>query len=304
MLGSQAATLAFVAVGSLSAIIWDILSNIALDFYILCNFSVSTTIVVYFVSRFASLVAFVLVSILSTQSMENCSRMTEVLSWMMAASLSSTTLLFFLRLRGIYADKPYVIAFFFMSWIAIVVGCIVGTRSKSEMRGENGGFVNHGYCISGPIDLFPLITAMSTIPMINDTLTFAAITWRLVRMSEHDNSDLRKSLSTLVLGRYLPALSRALLKDGQVYFLSTVTLSFLSTTLYYVEGSPHTFSAGLVFPNIALMNLMGCRIFRNTKIGLRALVDNSEDTNYVSQPIAFRSNTVNTVSSPTRVSEA
>lgn len=137
-------------------------------------------------------------------------------AWMMSFSLSLTTLLFFLRVRAIYADRQYVVSFFFILWIGVIAGCVVETQVGGVATIKNTP--SQGYCISNPINILSLVTTMATIPMVNDTLSFCAVTWRLMHNSQVDRS-FQKGIKVVIFGRYLPAFSRALLIDGQIYFL-------------------------------------------------------------------------------------
>ena len=71
-------------------------------------------------------------------------------------------------------------------------------------------------CLSSVVH--PFLLAATIIPLINDTLVFVAITWRLSRNS-YDAYTLRSGIRSLVFGDYLPVFSRVLLLDGQAYYL-------------------------------------------------------------------------------------
>lgn len=106
------------------------------------------------------------------------------------------------------------VGFFFVVWLGVVAGCIVGARevANNETSGQNP------YCISDPVDMVSVVTSMSTVPMANDVLSFIAVTWRIIQNSFVETT-FKNGFRVIVFGRYLPAFSRALLKDGQFYFL-------------------------------------------------------------------------------------
>jgi hypothetical protein len=111
---------------------------------------------------------------------------------------------------------------------------------------------------------------------VYDTLVFIAITWRLVRDGTHcglnNNNNTRKkggsSPWSFIFGKHLPAFSRSLLQDGQVYYLSTVGLAFMSVIFITIESIPAVYRSAIGIPNIMLINVMACRVFRNTKFGI------------------------------------
>jgi hypothetical protein len=67
-------------------------------------------------------------------------------------------------------------------------------------------------------DIDPFVASTTIIPVINDTLVFLAITWRLSRNS-YTRLTLKDGFRFIVFGDYLPVFSRALLQDGQAYYL-------------------------------------------------------------------------------------
>ncbi|KDR82167.1 hypothetical protein GALMADRAFT_152929 [Galerina marginata CBS 339.88] len=265
-LGSQLINVTFIYAGTLGAIIWDILSNINADYSLAKYLPKSLPVAVI-----TTLATFTFGAIVITQPMKNCSVTVYGLSWMFTLLLSSTTLLFFFRVRAVYMDKKYVIAFFFLSWLGVVAGCIAETQSGGPAW-SSIPYPSNPYCLGDPINLLTLVTTMSTAPMANDVLSFCAITWRLMQIS-HVETTFKSSIQVMLFGHYLPAFSRALLRDGQVYFLCTVSLAILSTATFFVPGVPRIVSIAIVYPNVAIMNLMGCKIFRDTKLGLSTLSD-------------------------------
>ena len=62
------------------------------------------------------------------------------------------------------------------------------------------------------------------IPLIYDTLVFLAITWRLSRNSyDPGPNTLESGIKFLIFGDYLPVFSKALLRDGQAYYLLAIS---------------------------------------------------------------------------------
>lgn len=93
------------------------------------------------------------------------------------------------------------------------------------------------------------------------------------------------TLKYVVLGEYLPAFSRALLQDGQVYYLCvlllpsrkislifldksvSVTSNIVVVILTWVKGAPIAYRLMFTVLNVALTNMMACRVYRHTKFG-------------------------------------
>jgi hypothetical protein len=122
-----------------------------------------------------------------------------------------TSLFFFFRIQAVFDKNPWIIAFFAGLWLAVVAGSLVFVVGVST--------VNIGptkYCMSGGVK--PYAAATAAIPLINDTLVFLAITWRL-SCNSYALHTLQHGIRTLVFGDYLPMFSKAMLQDGQAYYL-------------------------------------------------------------------------------------
>ena len=72
------------------------------------------------------------------------------------------------------------------------------------------------FCVTS--DVKPFAAAAFFIPLINDTLVFLAMTWRLSRNS-YACRTLEHDVRVFVFGDYLPMFSKAMLQDGQAYYL-------------------------------------------------------------------------------------
>ena len=72
------------------------------------------------------------------------------------------------------------------------------------------------YCLTGGIK--PYAEAAAVIPMINDTIIFCAISWRLWR-NNWARPTVKNSFRVFVFGDYLPSFSKSMLLDGQAYYL-------------------------------------------------------------------------------------
>jgi hypothetical protein len=58
--------------------------------------------------------------------------------------------------------------------------------------------------------------------------------------------------------------------------------------MLYIKGIPQAYSAILGNPNVAIMNAMACRMYRNTKLGLYNLPGPNMKSGATSKPIAFQ----------------
>lgn len=75
------------------------------------------------------------------------------------------------------------------------------------------------YCIDGEVEAY--VTAATIIPLVNDTFVFLAISWRLFSNS-YARPTFKDGLRVLIFGDYMPMFSKAMLHDGQAYYLLLV----------------------------------------------------------------------------------
>jgi hypothetical protein len=138
-------------------------------------------------------------------------------------TLVFSSLLFFFRTRAVFKSYPWVIAFFAGMWVAVLVGCLpfliyVFVGPPPPVESNIPVHLNTG--------INPYATAASIIPLINDTLVFLAISWRLSYDPLSRLGGFR--FTGMIFGDYLPVFSQALLRDGQIYYLLVTFLIYVS----------------------------------------------------------------------------
>lgn len=142
----------------------------------------------------------------------HCVQIWRGIPWLYVIAIPATSLLFFFRVRAMYGNNLYVTLFFSFMLLAVVAGSVTSTQGVTLVP---IGTTN--YCTNGRMDEY--VIASGIIPLVNDTLVFIAITWRLVRGSVRVPSTRTGGSWSFIFGKHLPAFSRSLLQDGQVYYL-------------------------------------------------------------------------------------
>ncbi|KAG6900269.1 hypothetical protein C0993_000457 [Termitomyces sp. T159_Od127] len=202
--GYQATIAAYVMVGSVAALIWDILIHVDSDFELL------------------------------------------------------------FRKKIVYNQDKYIVAFFALLWLAVLGTSITAATVASAIH-----LGPTSYCVNAKLK--PYASAASIAFAINDTFVFLAISWQLLSSGTLGRGR-KSSIISMILGDYLSAFSRALLQDGQVYYLVSVTSNIVVVVIAWV--GPLSYRLMFMILNITLTNMMSCQVFRHTKFGhLR------EDTN-------------------------
>ena len=111
-----------------------------------------------------------------------------------------------------YLNNKYVVGTFAMIWLGVLGGCITATQNVEATRiGPTNYCRSNSHRVSAT-------SAAAIIPLTNDVLSFCAVTWRLARNAQV-NPTFRTGLKVMIFGHYLPVFSKALLQDGQRYFL-------------------------------------------------------------------------------------
>ncbi|PPR04830.1 hypothetical protein CVT24_010251 [Panaeolus cyanescens] len=250
----------YTAVGSLAVMIWDIVINLGADWKLVTKYRIGLPTIFYFMSRWGCLAYLLGITIIQTAPVENC----DLVRWIQLLypfGLPFSSLLFFLRVQAIYEHNKYIVGFFFISWLGVLGGCITPIFGLS---GSNIGITP--YCLNTRLESY--VSAAGLGPLINDTLVFIATTWRLVQ-NAYAEEGLKGNLKTAFLGYRLPMLSKALLQDGQVYYLTTISLNLVTDVLFFTKtGVPIVYRSFIGVPNIVLMNSMACYVFRNVKFGV------------------------------------
>ena len=142
--------------------------------------------------------------------------LSRLVPFLYCASIIFTSFLFFLRTRAIFQRSPWIIAFFAGLWLAVLGGCLAFVFEVFEKVKVNPALKTTAICFNAAIS--PFIAAATIIPLINDTLVFIAITWRL-SLNSYDPYTMRSGIRTLIFGDYLPVFSKVLLQDGQAYYM-------------------------------------------------------------------------------------
>ncbi len=147
----------------------------------------------------------------------NCAHFITILTACSSVAFACTALLFFLRLRAIYNQNRFVVSTFFVLWLAfpaISIHFLFIVNIRPDLT-----FKSFQSC---PIDTFDTqqvvyFLHLATLPY--DTLVFIAISWRLFQVSYSKPSGPHESMKRLCLGKYLPAFTKSLYLDDQIYYL-------------------------------------------------------------------------------------
>jgi len=274
----QATIAAYVMIGSVGALIWDILLNVGSDYQLLFRHKITVPTITYFLSR-ASTLADVIVNVtFQTTAQPNCLVLQKMVCVLYHVAFSSTSLLFFLRIRAVFNEDKLVVAFFFVLWLAVSVGsltiAIIDNAVHFGPTQDCRGTSSMPYSSAAPIAY-----------AVNDTFVFLAISWKLLKNAGLEPSH-KSSLKSKVLGENLPAFTRVMLQDGQIYYLVSVTSNTAAAVVTWTHSIPLAYRIMLTVLNVALTNMMACRVYRHTKFC--SLPERPISTRWITSQLAHR----------------
>ncbi|KAF8166292.1 hypothetical protein K438DRAFT_1984337 [Mycena galopus ATCC 62051] len=249
----------YVYVGTLGAYIWDILCNLHNDYSLLTAHRVSLATGVYFFSRLWSLLYILGSTVYDTYPLKDCAALQKLPMIAYAIAVSANSLLFFLRARAIFDRNRIMVAAFFVLWLTVV-----GTAAATPTVIFGGNIGPTPYCttVSGK----PYAGAIGITPLIHDTVVFLSISWRLLGNSSRGYGG-RVNVRGFLTGEYLPRFSKAVLQDGQIYYLSSVAMNLLIVIMFYNQHVAQLYRTMFTVCNVLITNCMACLVFRNTKFG-------------------------------------
>ncbi|KAF9457490.1 hypothetical protein BDZ94DRAFT_1326217 [Collybia nuda] len=248
-------------VGMLGILVWDILAHLSADYKLLVKFRFNIPTLIYHISRWTSLLYTVSSAIFETAQVENCKIFARLTCVAYHPAASATALLFFFRIRALYNGNKYITAVFVIMWLAIVGTSVTIITS---LTGEH--IDNTKYCTF--VGLKSYGSSSNIVIAVFNTCIFIATTWRLLaRAPPIDDVNTAGAGKFGLCGRYVPRFSRALLQDGQNYYMVAMICNLLVLIMTYAPGIPALLRPFFLVPSVGLTNMMACRVFRNTKLG-------------------------------------
>ncbi|KAJ6460184.1 hypothetical protein C8R45DRAFT_1081181 [Mycena sanguinolenta] len=240
--------------------IWDILHSLTQDYHIIFKLKFQISTAVYLVSRITSLIFALGFSLFATYPLPDCQAAMIAFTAFIPLSTSSTSLLFFFRIRAIYAGRRLVTYTFGFLWLCLLAGAL------TVPLGSSATTVGHACIVTR---LAPYLSAISIGMTVFDTSVFFAISYGLLanRRTEQPLGECVRSPSQASFSRAnLYAFSESLLRDGQQYYLITVVTNTVNILMIYAPGLPLVYRGMWSIPTIAVTNIMASRVFRNIKI--------------------------------------
>ncbi|KAF9074118.1 hypothetical protein BDP27DRAFT_1416440 [Rhodocollybia butyracea] len=264
-----------------TVMIWDIVLHIADDVELLSlpgRFQSPT--VVHFLSRFLSLV---FSCVIFADNAQTCApTLTVVAIGINFVALAFTLFQFFIRVRVIYCeDSWFKTGFFATLWVLASGGASL--NFDFNVATPLAGCTKHP-STSVLIRLGLPILAI----LVYDSCVFLAISFQIYKLSslfvgakpqcnqkEYGTRDgptpqfiqSFKARALTLVGRELPSLTRAILQDGQLYYLMSLGVSAITLVLLLHPSIYSGYRPLLVPMHTVLLNIMAGYVFREVRLG-------------------------------------
>ncbi|KAJ7509103.1 hypothetical protein B0H11DRAFT_1638267, partial [Mycena galericulata] len=243
----------YLSLAVLSAFTWDIMSTIPDDVKMIRASKFGLPIVTYFSSRIITLAYLAVSTIYQVAPLGNCRHVQIASGTLYGVAVPATAALFILRIRAVFHGNRLVVNFFLLAWF-VTLGCsvIVPFYIGTENIGPTLRCIN--------TDVGYIAGAGTIVNTVTNLLVFIALSWRLTLNGTASRS------KSLIHGTSLPIMSKLLLQSGQLFYLTTVSFNILTLVMGIAPSVSATFHGIFPMPNIALENVMACRVFRALRL--------------------------------------
>ncbi|KAE9396294.1 hypothetical protein BT96DRAFT_922255 [Gymnopus androsaceus JB14] len=254
----------YVIYSATTIMVWDILTHLSDEIELLFlprSFRLPT--IAYFISRYTFLAYFILQNFAEDLKGQCTAPKAMALSVVGYVAVVTALLQFHVRAKAIFSDNRFAQWFFNCLWLVSAGG------TSLLISGASSGICNSDYSY-----YIPVISVL-----VHDSCVFAAISYRIYRMSmiswsPSARSDLpstvrdrfQRTIATL-WGKNLPSLTRALLREGQLYYLISLTGS-ISTLSLMLDTSILPPKRLLLAPmHVLVLNVTAGHVFREVRLG-------------------------------------
>ncbi|KIK66917.1 hypothetical protein GYMLUDRAFT_157361, partial [Collybiopsis luxurians FD-317 M1] len=251
---------------------WDVLSNAINDYRLLRVTKRKCGLIIYITSRYVTLVYVMGRMVYENSLVAGCSVKNIILDCFLPVGISSSSLLFLLRAYAVYNGNKHIPALLAFLWISVLAASLtvpVSTSAASEPISLPAASLSIPASTSTPSP--PIVGSCTSrqfgratviVATVYDTVVFTAISYKLMSHGFRQSHGIKSWL----FGTNLPAFSRAMLRDGQKYYLVTILSNIATIAAASFLGDVDYHNVFLVI-NTMITNIMACYVFRHTALG-------------------------------------
>ncbi|KAF7976877.1 hypothetical protein HWV62_5411 [Athelia sp. TMB] len=257
----------YVFTSCLTTYAYDWLLSIAEECEIVARSGLTPSNALYFVSRIAAFTTLLLNAIYATTEPSNllvapiddCQALVGVLGASTVLMTMATATLFFLRVRAVYLRSRVITAVFGALWLITLGITLLQVSALNSVH-----IASTKKCAPTKNEYLQLPCIVTT---VSDTLVFLAITYRLAADAVIEDT-FYGWVRTILHGRGLYSLSKALMQSGQRYYLASIVFFMANLAVMCAPGVPS--ASRFVFAPFysGFTNMMAARVFRGVALGL------------------------------------
>ncbi|KAF9548192.1 hypothetical protein CPC08DRAFT_648493, partial [Agrocybe pediades] len=256
-LALQVALSTYIIIGACAVMVWDFVCDVPAMVRLVMPAMLSYSTPAYILSRLGTLGYVLGTAIYHTSPVRHCFTLQRVVDWFYPLAVPFTALLFYFRIMVLYPINERVKIFFGIMWLAVLGGCLTVPQA-----GIGGNIGPTNYCQIVSVKNYGRSAAI--IPLINDTFVYLAIAYRFLSNAHLDNI-FQDGWRTFLFGDKLHTLSKAMLPSSSLFYSTTVLVNLLTVVMLFMTSLPAAYQTMFVVPNVVLMNIMGCHVYRNLK---------------------------------------
>ncbi|KJA21923.1 hypothetical protein HYPSUDRAFT_202618 [Hypholoma sublateritium FD-334 SS-4] len=258
-LAYQISVTTYIHIGCLAVILWDVIDNLKGDFDLLFRKTFKFPVAIYFITRITLLAYMLCRAVLLTLPVADCAKMYDAINALLVVFVSATTAMFYVRVCAVYNKSKIIIVAYGILWLSVVGMLLTIPFTFTAVH-----IATTQYC--GESMHGDLLGPTTVILMVNDTMVYAAIAYKIFAMFVPTDAPRGTKLTTLLtFGKTLPLVSRALLKDSQLYFMVVIVTNPFIVACVYVFEAP--ISVMFLVCHLVLVNVLSCRVYRNMRMG-------------------------------------
>ncbi|KAJ8074039.1 hypothetical protein PM082_012330 [Marasmius tenuissimus] len=262
LLASQRCHLCYLVVGSLTIVLWDIVTHLRVDLRLLRRTGIHLPQMIYILSR-VTMICFLLCEtvLLTAQVGSYCAILETAVTTLGSVHNTLKGLMHLLHVRAVYMNRPWVLRFFSLFWMLSS-----GTTIATSPFMLSGATIAGGSCmhIRFSATLQQLIFAIST---VHGTCIVLAMSNSLVLSSPDfpitKNVGFIARVKTSITAKDLPTFSKSFLRHSQGYYLLLMSINLLTTIGISINAVPLAYRVGTLFVIYAVLHCASCSIFRN-----------------------------------------
>lgn len=216
-------------------------------------------------------------TLFQTAAIANCNLVLVTIGIFFIVAMPASSFLFYMRLRAIFYHNRIVQVIFAVLWLSVLGAA---ATVPFALKGQHIGPTQ--YCVNSEVQSY--VSASAIASAINDTLVLLAISYKLFKNND-TYSTWREIDLSVFRGTGLNMISKTLYQGGLIYYTSTVIMNVIAMTIVLTPSAPPIYRAMVAPPNIAIQNVMACRLFRKLKLGI---IGNAPESSQQSLQMSWR----------------